>query len=54
VAEGKIIPIPAGIHAERLYQTPEDSRTPARYSVVKILDGDYAGHRVIVQDQYLP
>jgi hypothetical protein len=53
VDSGKIITIANHTRGERRYQTPPSTATRARYSVVKILDGDYAGRGVLVQDKYL-
>jgi hypothetical protein len=53
VNSGKIITVQNHTHGDRKYQTPVNSGTSARVSVVKLLDGDYAGRVVLVPDKYL-
>jgi hypothetical protein len=53
VASGKILRLVNGGHGSRVYRTEADPSTPARYSVVKVLDGRYSGRAVLIQDEYL-
>jgi hypothetical protein len=53
LTSGKILFISEGTRALRKYRTPPDPSTPARYSVLGILDGPLAGQRVLVRDRYL-
>jgi hypothetical protein len=53
IRDGSIITIRNGTHGVIRYRTDPATVTPTRYSVVKVLDGPYAGHPVLTTDACL-